>query len=222
MTTTAETSTELSLSALLRTATRAEHEQAETMPFVAELMAGRLDRAAYADLAAQHYAIYSALEVHGRALVAADPVGGSMVFDELERVPALEADLAYLYGPRWRDEITLHPATQRYVERLGDVCAWAGGYVAHAYTRYLGDLSGGQVIKRMLERGYGFTEEGISFYTFPEIEKPKVFKDQYRACMDSLPWDAVVHERVADEARVAFSLNTAMFADLGAVHCPNA
>src|SRR5690606_14813209 len=133
----------------------------------------------------------------GRAMRSADPVGGVMVFDELERVPALEADLLHLYGPRWRDLITIHPSTRRYVARLEEVAGTGGGYLAHAYTRYLGDLSGGQVIKRMLERGYGFVDEGITFYVFPEIPKPKPFKDAYRARMDALPWDAEQRQAVA-------------------------
>src|SRR5690606_8590039 len=149
----------------------------ESMPFITELMEGRLDRVAYADFLAQHYAVYVALEAGGRRVRTADPIGAVMVYDELERVPALEADLAHPYGPDWRELITIHPATQRYVARLEEVAGTAQGYLAHAYTRYLGDLSGGQVIKRMLERGYGFVDEGITFYTFPDIPKTKPFKD---------------------------------------------
>lgn len=137
------TATALDLSALdaeplsvhLRAATRTQHEQAEGTSFIGRLMAGRLDVAAYADLAAQHHAIYGALE-QAELFVRADVVGATIVFDELPRLAALEADLAVLVGPAWRDEIRTLPATLRYAERLRDVAGtWVGGYVAHAYTR---------------------------------------------------------------------------------------
>lgn len=206
------------LSVHLRTATRTQHEQAEGTSFIGELMAGRLDVAAYADLAAQHHTIYTALE-EAEALVRADAVGATIVFDELPRVASLEADLAVLVGPGWREDVRVLPATLRYAERLREVAAtWVGGYVAHAYTRYLGDLSGGLAVKAILQRSYGVADEAVNFYTFPAIPKPKLFKDEYRARLDALPFDAAERDRVAQEARVAFDLNTALFAELGAVH----
>ncbi len=42
--------TELGLAARVRALTRADHEAAETTPFVSDLMAGRLDVAAYGRL----------------------------------------------------------------------------------------------------------------------------------------------------------------------------
>lgn len=58
----------------------------------------------------------------------------------------------------------------------------------------------------------------MSFYSFPAIPKPKLFKDEYRARLDALPFDAAERARVAAEAQVAFDLNTAVFSELGAVH----
>lgn len=206
------------LSVHLRTATRTQHEQAEGTSFIARLMAGELTVAAYADLAAQHHTIYTALE-EAELFVRADPAGRTVVFDELPRVAALEADLAVLVGPRWRDEIRVLPATLRYAERLRTVAGtWVGGYVAHSYTRYLGDLSGGLAVKAILQRSYGVADDAVNFYTFPAIPKPKLFKDEYRARLDALPFDAAERDRVAEEARVAFDLNTALFAELGAIH----
>lgn len=206
------------LSVHLRTATRTQHEQAEGTSFIGRLMAGELTVAAYADLAAQHHTIYTALE-EAEAFVRTDPAGRTVVFDELPRVAALEADLAVLVGPRWKDEIRVLPATLRYAERLRTVAGtWVGGYVAHSYTRYLGDLSGGLAVKAILQRSYGVADDAVNFYTFPAIPKPKLFKDEYRARLDALPFDAAERDRVAEEARLAFDLNTALFAELGAIH----
>ena len=92
------TLTDEPLSVHLRTATRTQHEQAEGTSFIGRLMAGELDLAAYADLAAQHHTIYTALEDAER-FVRADAAGATIVFDELPRVAALEAEEIELPGP---------------------------------------------------------------------------------------------------------------------------
>ncbi|GMA24282.1 biliverdin-producing heme oxygenase [Luteimicrobium album] len=206
------------LSLRLREGTRPEHEQAEASGFVEQLLAGNLDVAAYADLAAQQLAVYRALEAESTA-VRADARGARLVFDELTRTPSIERDLAFLVGPDWAERIVIRPATLAYVAHLQGVGGDLARYAAHAYTRYLGDLSGGQIIKRMLERHYGLGPDGLAFYTFDEIPKSKPFKDLYRERLDGLGLDEAEVARAVDEARLAFRLNAAMFADLGAVHC---
>ncbi|MFC8734071.1 heme oxygenase (biliverdin-producing) [Luteimicrobium sp. NPDC057192] len=206
------------LSRRLREGTRPEHEQAEASGFVEQLLAGRLDVGAYADLAAQQLAVYRALEAES-TVVRSDARGASLVFDELTRVPSIEQDLAVLVGPDWRERITIHPATLAYVAHLQGTGSDLARYAAHAYTRYLGDLSGGQIIKRMLERHYDLGPEGLAFYTFDEIPKSKPFKDVYRERLDGLGLDDGEVARAVEEAKLAFRLNAAMFADLGAVHC---
>ncbi|WP_298459835.1 heme oxygenase (biliverdin-producing) [uncultured Cellulomonas sp.] len=202
----------------LRTATRTQHEQAEAMPFVGELMAGRVPVEAYVDLLTQHHAIYGALEA-AEPFVRVDTAGATMLFDVLSRSAAIEHDLAVLRGPSWRQHGRTLPATDRYVDRLLAVAGtWVGGYVAHAYTRYLGDLSGGLAIRSVLRREYGLGDDALHFYTFPGIAKPKLFKDLYRARLDALPFDDGERARVAEEAGVAFRLNAEVFADLGAVY----
>jgi len=207
----------LPLSVRLREGTRAEHSQAESEGFVERLLAGRLGVAAYADLAAQQLAIYGALE-QASARLRADARGATLVFDELTRVPAIERDLAHLLGPGWRDVVRVLPATERYVARLHAVGDDLPRYAAHAYTRYLGDLSGGQIIKRMLERHYGLDGAGLEFYTFDEIPKAKPFKDLYRERLDGLALDEVETGAAVAEAQEAFRLNRAMFVELGLAH----
>ena len=207
------------LSAVLRAATRSAHEDAEQRPFIVALMRGELGTAAYADLAAQHLAIYAALEGAGRRV--RDLPGGSIVIDHLERVPAIEADLAHLHGPAWRQSVRVLPATERYASRLRAVAPTSvAAYAAHAYVRYLGDLSGGQAIKAILQRSYGLPDEAVGFYTFAAVPKPKVFKDEYRALLDALPLDEPGRALAVTEAKTAFELTTHVFAELGAAHLP--
>lgn len=204
------------LSARLRDATRDEHERTESSPFVTALLDGRLDRSAYAALLGQSYLFYSVLEEAGDRW-RGDPVVGPFVSDALLRRPALEADLAWLSGGDWRDDLTTLPATQRYVDRLREVCFSArSAFVAHHYTRYLGDLSGGQIIRARLRAIYGLTGDGVRFYLFDGIAKPKVFKDSYRALIDTTPWEAGERTNLVAEANEAFRLNRGVFDDLGA------
>ena len=80
----------------------------------------------------------------------------------------------------------------------------------------MGDLSGGQIIRRMLERAYGYTTDGLQFYIFGEIPKPKVFKDTYRAKLDAAPLTPEDQQRVIDEVNLAYRLNGDLFAALEA------
>jgi len=205
------------LSALLREGTRAEHEQAENEGFVSRLMSGGLDVAAYADLAAQQHAVYTALE-EASAVVRADERGAGLVFDELTRVPAIERDLVHLYGDGWRAEIHVLPATETYVARLREVGGDLPRYAAHAYTRYLGDLSGGQIVQRMMQRHYGMGVAGLEFYDFPEIVKVKPFKDLYRERLDGLALTPSEIDVAVAEAQEAFRLNRGVFVALGERH----
>ena len=86
--------------------------------------------------------------------------------------------------------------------------------VAHHYTRYLGDLSGGQSVGRALHRAFDLNGAGLAFYDFP-IAKPKPYKDAYRARLDALDLRPADVDRVVEEVKVAFRLNQAVFDELG-------
>ena len=179
-------------------------------------MKGEGTREDYIALVAQHWFMYEALEGAAERM-RLDPVASVFISDKLTRLPALEADLEFLLGPEWREKIAPLPTTARYVERINQVGAtWAGGFVAHHYTRYLGDLSGGQFIGRIMARQFGFDTNGIGFYLFADIADPKAFKDVYREQLDAAPWDDAEKERVIDEVLLAYQLNTDVFRDLAA------
>src|SRR5690606_36152967 len=98
-------------------------------------------------------------------------------------------DLEHLVGANWRDEISALPATERYVAQIeGLDPEWGGGFIAHHYTRYLGDLSGGQHIYKVMQRRFGLGDDGIAFYLFAEIADPAEFKNEYRAALDGFSW----------------------------------
>ncbi|MER7584019.1 biliverdin-producing heme oxygenase [Kitasatospora sp. NPDC097691] len=205
-------------STVLRTASSEEHEAAEHSSFMSHLLHGRLGIEAYADLTGQLWHVYRALE--GRTgQLAEHPLAGPFIDGALLRTTAIERDLAHLRGPDWRDGLAPMPATAAYVARVEELAAeWPAGYIAHHYTRYLGDLSGGQIIRGVAERTWGFARkgDGVRFYVFEEVDNPAAFKRAYRAKLDAAgaAMDEVERRRVVEECKRAFVLNGAVFRDL--------
>ncbi len=182
--------------------------------FMTDLMSGKGTRDDYLSLVAQHWFIYAALETAAEAMKD-DPIAALFITPKLTRLPALEQDLRFLLGDDWRDRIRPLPTTERYVARIDEVAAtWNGGFIAHHYTRYLGDLSGGQIIRTLMQRQFGFETNGVGFYLFDEIAKPKQFKEHYRTQLDAVGWDEAERDRVIDEVLVAYRFNTELFLDL--------
>jgi heme oxygenase len=186
----------------------AEHDAAEQSPFVSELLAGRVNSRGYADYLLRLRVVYGALEdaVRGRR---DDPLVAAVYDPALERVPAIDADLQH-WAPGAAHGVQ-SPAAQAYRDRIAGA-SWGGALVAHHYTRYLGDLSGGQIIGKMLDRTFGLGGAGLAFYEFPVRAKP--YKDEYRARLDGLVLDADEVGRAVDEVKVAFGLNQALFDEL--------
>ncbi|TWG14047.1 heme oxygenase (biliverdin-producing) [Actinoplanes teichomyceticus] len=200
--------------ARLRRATMSEHRDAETRGFITRLLAGTVPLAGFAALTAQYRVIYGELEAAAGAM-RHDPVAAAFADPALSRVAALESDLAHLYGPA---RATPEPlgATRRYADRLREHAHTSPArFVAHHYVRYLGDLSGGQVVGRRVAATYGLGEAGTAFYRFDGIDDPRAYRTAYRARLDALDLPDGELDTVIDEARLAFALNTAIFQELG-------
>ncbi len=208
------------LSHRLRVDTLDAHREAEKATFVQELMGARLPVEGYTRLVAQQHAIYSALE----AAVAANTDAALAPFLDpaLNRLAALERDLEHLAGEDWAREYPRLPATRAYVDRIDVFCTTSSvALLAHHYIRYLGDLSGGQVIGRILRRTYGFGDDrGTEFYSFPEIASPKRFKDRYREQLDALDWNDDQRTAMLDEVNTTYRLNTDVFEALANAMTP--
>lgn len=190
----------------------AEHREAEGSLFMTELLDGRLDRQGYAAYLLRLRVVYAALETAVRERLD-DPAVAAVHDPALERLAAIDRDLAH-WAPHGSRDVD-SPAAEAYRARLEAAGEWGGLLVAHHYTRYLGDLSGGQAIGRILDRTFDLDGTGTSFYAFPEIPKPKPYKDAYRERLDALDLSPGAVERVVDEVKVAFRLNQDLFTELG-------
>ncbi|MGQ0845351.1 MAG: biliverdin-producing heme oxygenase [Sporichthyaceae bacterium] len=207
---------EIPLSKRIREDTREVHEHAEHAPFIQDLLGGRLGLEGYARLVVQHQAIYTELE----AAVAAnsDPVVGEFLAAELSRLAALRADLDYLREAGVATASPVLAATQRYCEHIRTVCFQRpAALLAHHYVRYLGDLSGGMIVARVLRRHLELPDErGTSFYAFPELASPREFKLRYRALLDALPWGEAERDALIAEVHLAYQFNAEILYSLGA------
>lgn len=211
------TSISLPLSKSLKEQTARAHTDAERSSFMTVLLDGGLSVEAFADYTAQLYVVYRQLECSVR--VAADhPVLGRFYDPRLERVPALEDDLAQLYGPDWRSVIRVLPESLAYVARLAALPANGVGELAHHYVRYLGDISGGQAIARLAAAHYGLGPEHLGFYDFTRLGKIKPYRDSYRAGLDALDLSPRQRAGLIAEATTAFKLNFSLLAALSARH----
>lgn len=200
------------LSSVLRQATWGAHEEVESGPLEAALADGRLRQDVYADLLAQSLAVYRAIEAIAPRM-AADPLAGPFVRPEVFRSAHVERDLAYYWGESWSDRVELLPVTDFYVERINTAGAEEPvAWIAHSYTRYLADLSGGVVIDKAITEAYDLTQDGRWLYTFdlPAGVDPKTWKNAYRQLLNVLDLDTAVAVKLIDEALVAYQCNIAL------------
>jgi heme oxygenase (biliverdin-producing, ferredoxin) len=144
------------------------------------------------------------------------PIVSKINFTQLNRKHSLEQDLSYYFGANWREEIKLSSAGEAYVQRIREISATEPELlIAHSYTRYLGDLSGGQILKNIAVTAMNLSEgQGTAFYEFADITDEKAFKAKYRQTLDELPIDDSTGDRIVDEANAAFGMNMKMFQEL--------
>lgn len=207
-----ETTISAPLSKALHDSTMVAHDQAENATFITRLMTGEGTADGLVALLRQSLPVYEALEEACRG-VGADPRLSAILDPRLDRTAALHADLAAHAALGRRCDVVV-PAVAAYVTELRACASDPVALIGHHYVRYLGDLSGGQIVKTMVRRHYGL-EEGLSFYDF-EFDKPKVYKDDYRAALDSLPLSDVERDSALAAATRAFDLNHRIFLDLEA------
>ena len=205
----------MTLAKELKTGTKRSHTAAESTKFVGSFLRGVVSEENYRTLIKDFYFVYSALEEEMERLKD-DEFLNPIYFKELNRLNFLKMDLRYYYGPNWMMEVKPSEACIQYVERIHEV-ADKDPYllVGHHYTRYLGDLSGGQILKGIAEKALDLPKnEGLHFYDFPNIEDKKEFKTKYRSGLDQVTTDSHKINDIIAEANYAFRLNMYMFDEL--------
>nr|4WMH_A Chain A, Heme oxygenase 2 [Homo sapiens] len=205
------------LSELLKEGTKEAHDRAENTQFVKDFLKGNIKKELFKLATTALYFTYSALEEEMERNKD-HPAFAPLYFPmELHRKEALTKDMEYFFGENWEEQVQCPKAAQKYVERIHYIGQNEPELlVAHAYTRYMGDLSGGQVLKKVAQRALKLpsTGEGTQFYLFENVDNAQQFKQLYRARMNALDLNMKTKERIVEEANKAFEYNMQIFNEL--------
>lgn len=196
-----------SLSGALRERTAKLHMQAERAGIVNDILRGTASRRGYALLLRNLLPAYEAME---GGLDRHRGTRGTSLFArrEIYRADSLRADLTALAGAGWEHTLALLPSGAAYRDRLAEAAHHDGGrLIAHAYARYMGDLSGGQILKKLLGKSMGLTAGELTFYDFPAIADMRAFKTEFRDALDRAGDEVADFEAVVEEGAAAFQLN---------------
>jgi heme oxygenase (biliverdin-producing, ferredoxin) len=187
----------------LRLATRSLHAEAERSGAMASLVQGRLPHAGYQRLLAELHRLYGALEAALDANAARPWLAGVWA-GPLRRTAALAHDLGPAAAAPACDAATA------YVQRLQQL----GGegdpaLLAHVYTRYLGDLHGGQILQALVRRRY--PGQTTSFYDFGGAEAVATLRHGLRDALAAVPLAPPEADRVVAEACWSFEQHRRLF-----------
>ena len=202
------------LSLQLNDGTRTSHSIAENSAFVTGFFKGLSTRESYSKLLNSMYHVYDAME-NAFEHTTEDTVK-QMDYSALRRVDALKKDMEYFYGSNWGEEIIPSVATKKYVNRIKYVAENEPKLlIAHQYSRYLGDLFGGQMMSNMATKSLNLDGDyGVSFYKFDDIASTKDFITAWYSKLNELNFSEKEKQDIVDEANLVFALNIEIFEEL--------
>ena len=207
----------VALARQLREGTKKSHSMAENTGFISCFLKGVVEKNTYRNLLADLYFVYSAMEAEiSRLCDEGHPIISLISLNELNRRTALEEDLAFYFGENWFTSLKISSSAQAYVDRINEVAkSQPELLIGHHYSRYLGDLSGGKILKKITQKALNLPDDnGLKFYLFQNIDDEKIFKLKYRELLDSMPIDQSMADLIVDEANQAFQYNMNMFKEL--------
>ncbi|MCW7489051.1 heme oxygenase (biliverdin-producing) [Leptospira meyeri] len=206
----------MSIAMMLREGTADKHQETEKVPYIRAIFRGGLDAQTYTYQLESLHAVYAVMEDLYRQNKD-NPILAKLYFPALFREKSLKEDIASFqkkFGTKLRGSIS--KATQNYIDHIKNTAKTKPELlVAQAYVRYLGDLSGGQSIKKVVAKTFELEgNEGTAFYEFPEIEDLMAFKGIYRQNLDTLPLNDTQKAELLAEANATFDLNKFLFIEL--------
>lgn len=175
----------------LREYTQAKHREAETQPFVKELLGGSITEERYATFLFNLHPVYNVLEhfamLHGTINDVAEICRANSILED--------------YRELWKKETppSLCPATAKYMEYIkNELATDPKRLFAHIYVRHMGDLAGGQIIAKRVP-GSG------KMYQFENADE---LKAKFRIKLD---------DSMGDEANIAFDFAIELMKDMAAL-----
>ncbi|NBU98399.1 MAG: biliverdin-producing heme oxygenase [Spirochaetia bacterium] len=203
----------MNLSSLLKEGTAEVHRNIEKSSFMGELFKGKVSKDIYLKYLENFFYLYNELE-YSVNLKLSEQNLKKLYFPDLHRTKALYLDLIYFGGASF---IPSPPSekTIRYINHIKEITEKEPyKIISHLYVRYLGDLSGGQILGGIIRKTFSLEKGfGDSFYSFP-IGDVDHFKNTYRAQLDSLGFEDSQKLELLEEAKLAFSYNGMMLSEL--------
>lgn len=185
--------------------------QAERSGIMHKLLRGSAERGSYCALLRNLYEIYAPLE-NGLQQHRDHPQVQPVFSRALFRVAHLANDLRVLCGEGWSSEMALQPAAVAYRDRLNTLTATRPQLlVAHAYVRYLGDLSTGQILHRLIAEQLRLGDDATRFFQFGAPAEVDKLLAQFRNGLDAIPATPADEEAIVDEAQHAFRRHIDLF-----------
>ena len=195
------------LSELVKDSTKQLHEITDNSPFMLALLSGTVTSEAYTDYLTQLAPIYEALESWD------DKKTPWAIFDRrLDRFESIVYDIESLGG-----SYLVYNETLSYVSHIKKLIKeedWIR-LLAHHYTRYLGDLSGGQAVATLVIKNLMIPPNFLSFYEFQLINNKVRYKETYKEQLDQLKLTEQEQAIFIEEVITSFKFNQAMFSALG-------
>lgn len=193
------------LSAMVREASKESHQSAENSPFMVALLKGELSTSAYCDYLSQLAPIYETLESWTTTKLP--------LFDRrLDRFERIISDMQSMCGMGMVLDETI--AYAKHLKSIADAKDEIR-FLAHHYVRYLGDLSGGQAIARLVMRNMSIPPNFLSFYEFDQINDKVRYKESYREKLDNLQLSQKQVQSFISEVMIAFEHHEKIFNALG-------
>jgi len=171
----------------LKDLTWEHHKNAERQKFVKVMFSGSIDPKLYAEFLFNQHQAYDLLE----AMAMAHGLFNDM--PDVRRAPKIYEDFKEL----WQNDVSLEikNSTKEYLAHLKTIKDNPTALMAHIYVRHMGDLSGGQMIRKKVP-GMG------KMFDFEDRDKAKeVIRSK-------------INDSMADEAKKCFEFATALFKEM--------
>jgi heme oxygenase len=134
----------------LKELTQENHKAAEGTKFMQAVFDKTLPMSIWIDYTYQKYAWYKAIEIRSQSMGLLDALPG------IERADLIMADYKEMINGS-ADKHSLKPITIEYCDYIRDLVE-PKDILAHLYTWHMGDMFGGQMIKKIIEAPHSHLE----------------------------------------------------------------
>ena len=188
------------------------HDESKDSGFAVTIMSGEWSPLAFVEWQRALFPVYNTLETVLKKN-RKDPILSIFDHRKLDRSERILHDLA-TYGVDPVLDPSPLPCVQDYVACVADTDGSTPRVLAYHYTRYMGDMIGGQVIARSMKEKYGMSDDSLTCYDFKDLGDLHHYRKNYKILIELLPWSDEEREQFVDEIKTAYKINAVLFEQL--------